>query len=153
MLSTALLPAIARRQREGWQVRKVMGEATLRGVQVTAKEEEWQAERLGSVSVSLRAGREEPKGTWQVVGLGSAQRNGMAAQNEWEAGRWEQTAREGETLPKWRVAWRAGKVPLETVRAILQALPMHLGDALVDFVQLRPKLLKQFLQFDLIGAL
>ncbi|MFA0781242.1 MAG: hypothetical protein RJAPGHWK_002768 [Candidatus Fervidibacter sp.] len=78
---------------------------------------------LGSVSVNLRAEREEPKGTWQVVGQGSAQRNGMAAQIEWEAGRREQNAREGETLPKWRVAWRAGKVPLETVRAILQALP------------------------------
>ncbi|MFA0762325.1 MAG: hypothetical protein XFASWVDF_000032 [Candidatus Fervidibacter sp.] len=67
---------------------------------------------LGSVHVDFRAQRDEPDGAWQVAGQGSAQRDGMVAQIEWDG-----------TMPKWRVAWRAGKVPLEAVRAIVRALP------------------------------
>lgn len=56
---------IALRHPEGWQVSKVMGEATFQGVQVTAKENEWQAEKL---VVQGTAERKADDGAWRFDG-------------------------------------------------------------------------------------
>ncbi len=95
---------IALRQRNGWQVDKVMGEATLQGVQVTTKEEEWQAEKLVVQGV---AERKADDGEWRFDGrllqgrwLGGKINGQLAMDGQHLQGHVSFTALDGERL--WR---------------------------------------------------